>query len=230
MLKIMKTTLIMPALNEVESIEGTLAQIPKEIIDEILVVDGYSDDGTVELVKKLGHSVIFQEKKKSKGWGANGFGSAIWTGIKHAKGDTIIVMNADGSQDPKDIPNLLKKIDEGYDLVLASRYLPGAGSDDDTPLHYFGNKMFTFLCNLLYKIGISDSLYFFLAAKKGIFEKFKLESTDEGCCVELPIKAHRAGFKIAEIPSFERKRTAGKAKLNALVNGLQILLKILNPY
>ncbi len=115
-------------------------------------------------------------------------------------------------------------------MVLASRYLPGAGSDDDTPLHYFGNKMFTFLCNLLYKVGISDSLYFFLAAKKEIFEKIKLESPNSGYCVELLIKAHRAGFKITEIPSFEKKRRAGKAKLNAFINGSQILLKILKPY
>ncbi|MDP3995691.1 MAG: glycosyltransferase [bacterium] len=225
----MKTTLVMPTLNEIGSIEKSLTQLPKDLIDEVLVVDGYSTDGTVELVRKLGYPLIFQEKK-DKGLGASGFGSAISTGIKHAKGDTIIIMSADGSQNVNDIPLLLKKIEEGCDLVLASRYLPEGGSEDDTPLHRLGNRFFTFLCNQLYGIGISDSLYFFLAARKEMFDKFQLESPDAGCCVELPIKAHRAGFKIGEIPSFERKRATGQGKLNAFIDGLKILFKILKPY
>lgn len=218
----MKTSIIIPTLNEVESIEKVLEEIPKDIADEIIISDGHSTDGTQELVRKIGYKVIEQKGK--------GFGAGIASGIEEAKGEVVVIINADGSQNPKDIPLLLEKIKEGYDLVLASRYLPGAGSDDDTLLHYFGNKMFTFLCNLFYKIGISDSLYFFLAAKKEIFEKIKLESSDEGFCVELPIKVHRAGFKIAEIPSFEKKRMAGKAKLNAFRDGLRILLRILKPY
>ena len=80
---------------------------------------------------------------------------------------------------------------------------------------------------MIYKVGISDSLYFFLAVKKEIFETLKLKSPDSGYAIELPIKAYKAGFKIAEIPSFERKRIGGKAKVNALTNGLQILLTLL---
>ena len=214
----MKISIIIPALNEVESIGRVLEEIPKDVADEIIVSDGHSTDGTQELVRKMGYKVIEQK--------GEGFGAGVASGIEEAKGDIVIIINADGSQNSKDIPLLLEKIKEGYDLVLASRYLPGAGSDDDTPLHYFGNKMFTFLCNLLYKVGISDSLYFFLAAKKGIFEKIKLKSPDSGYAIELPIKVHQAGFKITEIPSFERKRTRGRAKVNAFRNGLQILLTL----
>lgn len=218
----MKTTVIIPTFNEVESIEKVLNQIPKEKIDEVLVIDAPSDDGTVELVKKLGYAVIFQEGK--------GFGRAIATGIKYAKGDIIVVLNGDGSQNPKDIPLLLEKIKQGYDLVLASRYLPGAGSDDDTLIHYIGNKFFTYLCNKLHKTGISDSLYFFIAARKKIFEVIKPESPNFGYCVEIPIKVKKAGFKIGEVPSFERKRFGGKAKVNALAVGLQTLLTLLKQW
>ena len=218
----MKTSIIIPALNEVGSVGKVLEEIPKDVADEIIVVDNHSTDGTQELVRKMGYKIIQQKGK--------GFGAAITSGVEEAKGEVMLVINADGSQDPKDIPRLLEKINEGYDLVLASRYLPGAGSDDDTLLHYFGNKMFTWLCNKIYKVGISDSLYFFLAAKKQIFEKIQFESPNSGYAIELPIKVHKAGFKIAEIPSFEKKRMAGKAKMNTYIGGFQILLKILKPY
>lgn len=225
----MKTTLIMPTLNEIETVEKALIQLPKDMIDEVLVIDGHSTDGTIEIVKKLGYPVIFQEKNP-KGSGAKGFGSAVATGIKHATGDVIIIMSADLSQDVNDIPRLLNKIKEGYDLVLASRYAPGGKSEDDTLLHRWGNKFFTGLCNLLYDTQITDCLYFFLAVRKNVFEKFKLEAVHAGCCPELPIKAKKAGFKIADIPSFEKKRGGGKAKLNAFIDGLKILFTILKPY
>ncbi|MBI2626585.1 MAG: glycosyltransferase family 2 protein [Candidatus Nealsonbacteria bacterium] len=214
-----KVSVIIPALNEVGSIGAVLNDIPKDRVDEILVADGGSTDGTVELVEKLGYIVVTQEKK--------GFGAAIASGIENAKGDVVMVINADGSMNPKDIPVLLDKLNEGYDLVLASRYLKGAGSEDDTFSHYIGNRIFTFLCNMLYGTKISDSLYFFLAAKKDIFKKINMSSVHAGYCIELPIKAHKAGFKIGEIPSFEKKRTAGKAKVHALSAGFKILLTLL---
>lgn len=218
----MKTTVIIPTFNEVESIEKVLSQIPKDKVDEILVIDAPSFDGTAELVKKTGYPLIIQEGK--------GFGRAIATGVKHAKGDVVVVLNGDGSQNPEDIPKLLEKIEQGYDLVLASRYLPEAGSDDDTLIHYIGNRFFTYLCNILYKTRISDSLYFFIAARKRVFEIIKPESPHFGYCIEIPIKAHQAGLKIAEIPSFERKRMGGKGKVSALSVGPKTLWTLLKQW
>lgn len=215
----MKVSVIIPALNEVGSIETVLSQIPKEGIDEILVIDGHSTDGTVELVKKLGYPVIFQKGK--------GFGAAISTGVEAAKGDVIVSLTSDNSQNPKDIPDLLRKIDEGYDLVMASRYLPGAGSEDDTLLHHIGNKFFTWLCNFIHKTKITDSLYFFVAFRKDIFKIIEPKNLHCGYGIEMPIRAYNAGLKIAEIPSFERKRFAGKAKISAFSDGFKILKTIL---
>ena len=216
-----KVSVIIPALNEVGSIGAVLNDIPKDRVDEVLVADGGSTDGTVELVTKLGYSIITQAQK--------GFGAAIDNGFKQAKGDIVVVLNADGSQNPKDIPKLLDKIDEGYDLVLASRYSPGGGSEEDTFTHFIGNKIFTFLCNMIYKVNVSDVLYFFLAARKEIFEKVKTNCPHAGYCVELPIKTRRAGFRIGEIPSFEKKRTAGKAKVHTFSTGFKILMTLLKP-
>ena len=216
-----RVSVIIPCLNEVGSIEAVLNDIPKDRVDEVLVADGGSTDGTVELVEKMGYQIVTQEKK--------GFGAAIMSGINHAKGDVIVVLNADGSMNPKDIPKLLEKLNEGYDLVLASRYLKGGGSEEDTILHFIGNKFFTFLCNLLYKVNVSDVLYFFLVAKKEVFETIKPQCLNAGFCVEVPIKTAKAGFKIGEIPSFEKRRMAGKAKVNAFTTGFKILTKVLKP-
>lgn len=218
----MRVSVIIPALNEVETIGEVLKSIPKRFVDEILVIDGHSTDGTIEIVKNLGHSLIPQNGK--------GFGLAIDTGVNKAKGDIVIIMNADNSHDPGDIPKLLKKIEQGYDLVMASRYIPGAGSDDDTLVHYIGNKFFTALCNIIHKTNLSDSLYFYLAAKREIFETISLESRGVDYCIELPVKAQKSGFKIVQVPSFERKRSGGRAKINAFYDGLKILRRILSLY
>ena len=123
-----------------------------------------------------------------------------------------------------------EKIKEGYDIGWGSRYLQNRKTADDTWLRYFGNQFFTFLARTLYGIKVTDILYVFAAFKKVIFEKIKLESASFELCVELPVKAHRAGFKFGEVSCFERKRWAGKTKVNDLFDGWKILLAILKKY
>ena len=211
----MTVSVILPALNEVDSIEHVLKGVPAGIVDEILVVDGHSTDGTPELVRRLGFRVIEQEGK--------GYGNAVATGLKHVRGDVAVPVDADGSYNLDDIPRLLQRLEEGYDVVLGSRYLPSSGSDDDTPIRYIGNKGFTFLLNLVHGLGISDSLFFYAAIRRSVFESIAVTSSGFEYCVEFIIKAHQAGFKLAEIPSAERKRIAGTSKVNALSDGLRIL-------
>lgn len=215
----MRVSLIIPTLNEIDSIGRVLDSIPREFVDEILIVDGHSTDGTQEVVKKMGYPVILQEGK--------GFGRGVATGIKYATGDVLIFLTADGSQNPQHIPRLLQKLLEGYDMVLASRYLPDGGSEDDTRLTRFGNKLFTFLCNRVYRSRFSDLLYFFMAVRKKVFDAVQLKSSGFEYCAELPIKTHLAGFKIGEIPSVEQKRREGRKKVKVLRDGWRILMKIL---
>ena len=215
----MSVSVVIATLNEADNIASVLNEIPKEIVNEIIVIDGHSVDGTAAIVRKLGYKVIMQEGK--------GYGQAFSQGIKEAKGDIIVLMDGDGSHNPKDIPLLIEKIREGYDFALGSRYTLTSKSEDDTLIRYLGNKIFTFLTNKIHKMGVSDSLFLFAAFKKEVLNTIKVESTNFEYCVEIIIKAYKAGFKFAEVPSIERKRQGGKSKVNSLYHGLRILGTIL---
>ncbi len=215
----MKVTVQIPALNEAKSLKYTLERIPKEAVDEILVIDGHSTDDTVRIAESLGCRVLTQPGK--------GYGDAQIFGFKNAIGDVIISMDADGSADPQEILFLLKKINEGYDLALGSRYLPGAGTEDDTFIRSVGNKAFTFLTNLIYGMNISDSLFFFAAAKKEMLNSLDLKSKDFALCIEVPVKAYKAGYKIGEVACRERPRFADVSRVNAFTDGFRILWQML---
>jgi len=215
----MKVSVIIPTLNEAGCIERVINEIPKDVVDEILVVDGHSTDGTVDIVKKIdGVKLIMQRGK--------GFGSAFIQGIEKAKGDIVVLADGDGSHNPADIPKLVDKIKEGYDYVMAARYRPGSRSEDDTFIRYFGNMFFTFLTNVIHKTNVADSLYLFTAIRKEAFKNIELKSKGFEFCIEILVKAHKAGLKLAEVPSIERKRYSGLSKVNAFKHGLVILWEI----
>lgn len=222
----MKVSLIIPTMNEEGAIGRVLAEVPKRIVDEIIVIDGHSKDNTVaeakEQLRKGKDKFILQKQK--------GFGNALLEAFKKASGDLIIIMDGDGSQNPKDIPRFLKKIKEGYTYVMGSRYGRGGRSDDDTIIRLIGNRAFTFLTNLIHGTKVSDSLYLFIAINAKDVKRLKLSSPGIEICVEIPIKAHRAGLKFAEIPVVERTRYAGESKVNAFWSGLSILKMILRKY
>ena len=131
----MKTTLLVLALNEIESIPITLPQIPKDLVDELIIIDGGSTDGTIEWCKANGYTVLQQEKP--------GYGQGVREASLVAKGDILLEFMPDGNCDVRAIPQLIKKMKEGYDLVIASRYLSGSKSYDDTWYTRFGNWFFT---------------------------------------------------------------------------------------
>ncbi len=215
----MKVTVQIPTYNEEGSLAHTIKRIPQGAADEILVIDGHSTDKTVEIAKSLGCRVIIQPGK--------GYGDAQLFGFKQAEGDIIISMDADGSPDPADIPKLVAKIEEGYDLALGSRYMSDARSEDDTFIRYAGNKIFTFLTNLIHGMKITDSLYFFAAMKKDMVNKLDLKSKDFALCIEVPVKAHKAGYKIGEVACVEGKRFADESRVNAFNDGLKILWQLI---
>ena len=214
----MKVSLVIPTLEEAGCIETVLSQVPKGYVDEILVVDAYSKDGTADIVRRLGYKVVMQEGR--------GFGDAFSLGVSHAKGDVIILMDGDGSHNPADIPKLLAKINEGYAYVLASRYCKGSKSYDDTMVRHIGNKFFTFLICIFHNMKISDSLYLFTAIRKEVFDKIAIKSKGFEYCVEILVKVHKSGFKMEEIPSVERKRYSGYSKVRSMKHGLKILIEI----
>lgn len=230
----MRVSVIVPTLNEVGNIEKVLSNIVKQHVDEIVVVDGHSHDGTIELVRRLGYRLILQE-------GA-GLGKAIISGIKSTSGEFIVIVDADGSHDPKYISGLIKKIEEGYDVVVGSRYISSpkvknlffrnrySSSYDDTFIREFGNRFFTYLCRKLYRLDIHDVLMGFKAFKRSIFEKVMLSEDGQQFDVEILIKAKKTGYKIGEIPVVEHKRGYGKSKLSVPYHGFKILHVIIKEF
>jgi glycosyltransferase involved in cell wall biosynthesis len=220
-----KTTLIIPTKNEEGCIGRVLDEVPKEYVDEILIVDK-STDGTVKEVKAhlrpKKDKVVLQKNK--------GYGNAFIQGIKIAKGDVIIMMDADGSHNPSDIPFLLHKIDEGYGYAMSSRYAVGAKSFDDTFIRWTGNQIFTKLTNMIHNMHITDSLYLLTAVWKKDLLRMNLKSPGFEMCTEILVKAGRLGLRIAEIPAIERKRYHGESKVSALIDGFDVLKTIFRKY
>jgi len=221
----MKVTVVIPTRNEQGAIGKVLKEIPKNIVSEIIVIDGNSTDNTEKEAKAHirpnKDKFIFQKKP--------GFGNALLEAFKKSKGDAIVILNGDGSQDPKDIPLLLSKIKEGYDYVMATRYAKGGRSDDDSIIRFIGNRALTFLTNLVHRTDVSDSLYFFTVITRKGLKKIHPKSPGFEFCIEILIMAHKAGLKFAEVPVVERA-SFSKSKVNAFSVGFKILRKILQSY
>ena len=212
----LRVSVVIPARNERESLPAMLKELKGFDVDEVIVVDGHSTDGTPDIVRAAGFQAITQDGR--------GYGAGVMTGMRVASGDLVTFMDADGSYDPEAIGRMRALIENGgYDVVFCSRYLPESGSDDDTFIRLAGNMIFTTLMRLMFGVKLSDALFFYALARKEIYTSTKWEYPDFALCVEIPIKLHQAGYKYTEIPSRERPRIGGDSKVNALTDGLSIL-------
>lgn len=211
----MKTTLFVPTLNEIEGMKAIMPRIKREWADEILVLDGHSTDGTIEYAKKMGYRLVMQRSK--------GITNAYREAMETARGDIIVSFSPDGNSLPEVIPALIDKMKEGYDMVIASRYLKGAKSEDDDPVTAFGNWMFTTLINICFGGHYTDSLVMLRAFKKDIVKKLHIDVPRAGMEPILSIRAAKQKLKVTEIPASEPKRIGGIRKMNPLLNGLDIL-------
>ncbi len=218
MTDITDVTLVIPAKNESESLPRVLDELKKFEVKK-LVVMSENDTDTFDSIKSYNAKVFFQTGK--------GFGNALREGIKSIDTKYFCVFNADGSFDPNDLSQLRKKLYEGSDFVFSSRYLKGAGTEDDTFLTAIGNFFFTKLCNLLFNLNISDVLYTYVMGSTKAFNSLNMEYDDFSFCVELPIKAKKKNYVLSDFPSFERSRIAGLKKVNEFKDGFLILISIL---
>ncbi len=221
----MKISLIIPTRNEQHCIGKVIREVPRDVINEIVIVDGHSTDKTWEEAKaalRPEDKLVMQKGK--------GYGGAFLEAFDIVTGDVVIMMDADGSHNPSDIPSIVEKVRRGYEYVMASRYAVGGHSEDDTIIRWFGNRTFTWMTNVIHGTNVTDSLYLFTAITRDGLKKLKLESHGFEFCTEILVKAHRAGLKFAEVPAVERARFAGKSKVNAFWHGLKILRMILRRY
>lgn len=203
-------TLVIPAKNEWLSLPKVLSELKKYRF-KIIIVLHRTDKKTIKSIKRFNYKIIKQN--------SNGYGNAIIQGINSVKTKYLCIFNADGSFNPKDLFLMLKKIKSKYHFAFASRYLKGGGSDDDTIVTFIGNKIFTFIGKIFFKIKISDILFTFIAGHTCHFKRLNLVYNDFRLCVEIPIKIKKNNFEYTSIPSFERPRIAGIKMLMQLKMG-----------
>ncbi|KCZ71734.1 glycosyl transferase [Candidatus Methanoperedens nitroreducens] len=218
-----KISVVIPTLNEALNIREVFSDIPA-FVDEVVVVDGNSTDGTREEILKLRNDAkIIVERPSGKG-------TAIKTGFEHATGDLIVMMDADGSHDPREIPSLLEPVLDGYDVAKGSRLLPGGGSEDLTPFRRFGNSIFVAMVNNMYGTDYTDLCYGYRAFKREALKKICCSSSGFEIETEQSILMKKAGLRVKEVPSFEARRKNGNSNLNSFRDGWKILGIIVKEY
>jgi len=217
----MKVTLFVPTVNEIVGAKAIMPRIKKEWIDEIIVVDGGSTDGTCEYFEQLGARIIHQKSR--------GICGAYWECIEAAQGDIIIAFSPDNNSVPELIPAVIAKMKEGNDMTIVSRYCEGAKSEDDDFVTALGNWMFTGLVNLLFRGHYTDVLVMFRAFRKDLVERLHLDPTERQPVLEmlLCIRCAKYDLKVADIPGDEPKRIGSARKMSPLYNGSCLLLCIL---
>ena len=214
-------TLVIPAKNESECLPTVLNEL-KNIDCKKIIVIPKTDLDTQNAVKNFDCKIITQNNE--------GFGSAVIEGIKEVETNFLCIFNADGSFDPKYLKNMFNELSNNYDFVFNSRYEYDGGSDDDTFLTLVGNKIFTLICNLLFRLRISDVLFTYVMGKTSAFKSLELKRKDFRFCIELPVLAKIKKYKFISKPSYERSRLSGRKKVNELKDGFLILLCILTMF
>jgi glycosyltransferase involved in cell wall biosynthesis len=219
-----RITLLICALNEKKNLPYVLGQIPP-VIDETLIVDGHSTDGTIEMARKAYPNVkVLTQPGKGKG-------DALRYGIANASGDIVVMLDADGSMSPHELSVFIEPLLSGYDFVKGSRFIPGGGSSDMPRHRKFGNWAFTSLTNLLHRCRYTDLCYGYNAFwKRRFVESVAIESDGFEVETEINIKVKKAGLKVLEVPSFEDKRRYGRGNLNSFKDGKRILARIIKEF
>jgi glycosyltransferase involved in cell wall biosynthesis len=204
-------SVIIPTHNEVQAIGSVLADLPSNLVTEVIVVDSHSTDGTPDLARRMGARVL-QEVRR-------GYGRACLTGLANAENpDVVVFLDGDYSDRPSELPILLAPImEERADIALGSR-LGGKRNPGALPWHQaFGNRLAAGLIRLLYGVKISD-LGPFRAGRADVLHALHLEEATYGWAVEMILKAAIAGFRVEEVPVSYYPRV-GKSKISGTVKG-----------
>ena len=204
-------SVIIPAINEEESLGFVLEHIPKNLVEETIVVDGGSTDNTVTIAKEHGATVITQLKK--------GYGRACATGLGYAQTKCVAFLDADGADNPEDLVELIKHLEvTDADMVLGSR-LAGKMGRGAMPWHQkFGNWLAALLFRRLYGLQITDLSPFRLVNRQKLID-LNMQEMTYGWPTEMIAKAANHNWKIIELPVSYRPRYGGKSKISGTLVG-----------
>ncbi|MFI6906618.1 glycosyltransferase family 2 protein [Nonomuraea sp. NPDC050394] len=213
-------SVVVPAMNEAENLPHVFATLPSWI-DEVILVDGNSTDDTVAVARRLRPDlhVVTQTGR--------GKGNALIAGFAAAKGDIIVMIDADGSTDGREIGLFVEALIEGADFAKGSRYAPGGGSSDISVLRSFGNRVLTGLTNMLYGTRYTDLCYGYNAFWARHLDAMALDCDGFEIETLMNVRAAQAGLLIQEVPSHEHCRIHGESNLHAVRDGWRVLKTIL---
>jgi glycosyltransferase involved in cell wall biosynthesis len=228
-----RISLVIPALNEARNLPHVFAEFPRDLF-EVVLVDGNSSDDTVSVASSLWPDIrIVRQNRRGKG-------NALACGFAACRGDIIVMLDADGSTSPAEIPRFVDALVAGADFAKGSRFIDGGGSDDITRLRRSGNHLLIAAVNALYATSYTDLCYGYNAFWSGCLPLLGLDPGPplrgdgeralwgDGFEIEtlINVRIAKAGLRVTEVGSLERHRLHGVSNLNAVSDGLRVLRTI----
>jgi glycosyltransferase involved in cell wall biosynthesis len=216
-----RVSVVIPTLNEAANLPHVFARLPFEDLFEVILVDGHSTDDTVAVARELCPAVrvVLQDSK--------GKGNALACGFAAARGDIIVMLDADGSTDPQEIPAYVDALYQGADFAKGSRFTEGGDSDDITLLRRQGNRFLNGTVNMLFGTRYSDLCYGYNAFWSDVRPTINVDCAGFEVETLINVRVAKAGLTVAEVPSVERERIHGVSKLRPIRDGLRVLRTIL---
>jgi glycosyltransferase involved in cell wall biosynthesis len=212
-------SVVIPTYNEARNIAWVLRRLPA--VDEVILVDGRSTDATVAVARAIRPDirVVFETTP--------GKGAALRAGFTAARGDLVLMIDADGSMNPAEIERFIQLLSAGHQFVKGSRFLPGGGTTDMTPLRRLGNHALMTVANILYGRRFSDLCYGYCGFERQSLLALGLDADGFEIETQICVRAAKAGLRTAEVPSFESPRMNGESNLNTFRDGWRVLMTIL---
>jgi glycosyltransferase involved in cell wall biosynthesis len=222
-----RVSVVVPTFNEAKNLPHVFALIPEDV-HEVIVVDGRSVDDTVEVARSLRPDVqIVLQNRRGKG-------NAMACGFAHATGDIVVMLDADGSADPREIPRFVEALTAGADFAKGTRFANGGGSADITRTRKWGNRWLNRIANLFFGTRYTDLCYGYNAFWADCLPALELDAGDRGSDAKLwgdgfeietiiNTRMAKARMHIVEVPSYEFERIHGESNLNTWRDGVRVL-------
>jgi len=211
-----KVSVVVPAMNEERNIGQVLAKLP-EGLHEVILVDGNSEDNTVEVAQRANPGIRVTTQR------GRGKGDAFRTGFAAVTGNLVVMLDADGSADPAEIPRFVEALEKGADFAKGSRYMNGGGSDDITKLRSLGNRVLSGTANKTHGTDFTDLCYGYNAFWARCLPFISLDVPGFEVETLINLRMASAGMKIVEVPSYEKERISGQSNLKTFRDGFRVL-------